>query len=151
MPPGLSKRNRPAASDFQGIPDYDPSMSHRARQRAKILLLIFCLLFQQVALAALACTQASAPPPPMPPGMEHCAQMDMAPIQAESPVLCEKHCVPDLTLTTDHATPTVPMLALPPAFSLVLSEPVSHVAHHVDVPIARSDPPPRLRYCSLQI
>ena len=123
------------------------------RRRRMLLgaLLIAGLLFQQVAVAALACARTSAPPLPMPAGMEHCAQMDMAPVQAESPALCEKHCAPDLSLLTDKAAPSVPTLALPPSFLLVLETPRSHVAQQVEVPISRSDPPPRLRYCSLQI
>ena len=126
-------------------------MSRRARHRLKILALIFCLLFQQVALAAYACTQSLKTPPAMPAGMEHCTQMDMASAQADSPALCEKHCVPDLPVPTGATVPSVPTLALLPVFSLVLCEPVSHVAQQVEVPIARSDPPPRLRYCSLLI
>jgi hypothetical protein len=127
-------------------------MFRRARTRFRVSLLVLAsLLLQQVAMAAYACELAEAAPPPMPPGMEHCAQMDMAPAQAESPALCGKHCVPDLTLVTDHATPGVPAPVMASAFSLVFSEPVSHVTRQVEVPIARSDPPPRLRYCSLQI
>ena len=123
------------------------------RRRRTLLgaLLIASLLFQQVAMAAIACAKAEAAPPPMPPGMEHCAQMDMAPVQAESPALCDKHCAPDLSLLSDTAAPSVPALALPPVFELVLDAPASHVAQHVEVPISRSDPPPRLRYCSLLI
>jgi hypothetical protein len=123
------------------------------RRRRTLLgaLLIASLLVQQVAMAATACAKSAAPPPPMPPGMEHCAQMDMAPAQAESPPLCEKHCAPDLSLLTDTAAPSVPALALPPAFALVLDVPASQVVQRVEVPISRSDPPPRLRYCSLQI
>ena len=123
------------------------------RRRRALLgaLLVASLLFQQVAVAALACARTASPPPPMPPGMEHCAQMDMAPIQAETPALCEKHCAPDLSPPADSAALSVPALALPPAFALVLLTPVSHVAQQVEVPIARWDPPPRLRYCSLQI
>jgi len=123
------------------------------RRRRSLLgaLLIASLLFQQVAMAAIACAKAEAQPPRMPPGMEHCAQMDMAPVQAESPALCDKHCAPDQSLLTDTAAPSVPALALPPAFELVLDVPASHVAQHVEVPISRSDPPPRLRYCSLLI
>ncbi len=124
-------------------------MFRRARTRFRLSLLVLAsLLLQQVAMVAYACELVEAVPPPMPAGTEHCAQMDMAPVQAESPALCGKHCVPDLTLLTDANAPSVPMLALPPAFSLVLSPPASQVAQQVEVPIARSDPPPRLRYCS---
>jgi hypothetical protein len=123
----------------------------RRRRTLLVALLIASLLFQQVAVAAMACAKAAAPPPPMPAGMEHCAQMDMTPGQAESPALCAKHCAPDLSLLTDTAAPGVPAMALPPAFALVLDVPASQVAQQVAVPIARSDPPPRLRYCSLLI
>jgi hypothetical protein len=123
----------------------------RRRRTLLVALVIASLLFQQVAMAAIACAKAEAQPPPMPPGMEHCAQMNMAPTQAESPALCEKHCAPDLSLLTDSTAPGVPALALPPAFALVLDVPASHVAQQGEVPISRSDPPLRLRYCSLLI
>ena len=127
-------------------------MFRRARTRLRLSLLVLAsLLFQQVAMAAYACELVDAAPPPMPVGMEHCAQMDMAPPQAESPALCEKHCAPDLSLLTDATPPSVPTLALPPSFALVLHAPARDAAQYVDVPISRSDPPPRLRYCSLLI
>ena len=123
------------------------------RRRRPLLgaVLIASLLFQQVAVAAFACAGSLEPPPPPPPGMEHCAQMDMAPAQVQAPALCEEHCAPDRSVLADTAAPGVPALALPPAFPLVLDAPASHVAQQVEVPIARSDPPPRLRYCSLLI
>ena len=122
------------------------------RRRRPLLgaVLIASLLFQQVAVAAFACARSLEPPPP-PPGMEHCAQMDMAPAQVQAPALCEEHCAPDRSVLADTAAPGVPALALPPAFPLVLDAPASHVAQQGEVPIARSDPPPRLRYCSLLI
>jgi hypothetical protein len=122
------------------------------RRRALLgVLLITGLLFQQVAVAAFACAKMPTPPPPVPAGMDHCAQMDMTPVQAESPALCEQHCAPDLSLLTETAALSVPTLAPPLWYSLVLETPVAHVAQRVEVPIARSDPPPRLRYCSLLI
>lgn len=123
----------------------------RRRRTVLGLLLIASLLFQQVAVAAFACTLASAPPPAMPAGMEHCAQMDSGPAQVESPALCAKHCAPDSSVVSDTAAPGVPALALPPMFPLVLAAPGPHVAMLAHVPLVRSDPPPRLRYCSLQI
>ncbi|MGH8029818.1 MAG: hypothetical protein ACREO3_07785 [Arenimonas sp.] len=126
-------------------------MFRRPRIRLRIaIVLIASLLFQQVAVAAYACAKAAAPPPP-PPGMEHCAQMGMAPAATQSPALCEKHCAPDLSLTTDATAPTVPPPLLPPSFSLVLDEPSAQAAHRIEAPISRSDPPPRLRFCSLLI
>jgi hypothetical protein len=127
-------------------------MFRRPRTRVRLSLLVLAsLLFQQVAMTAYACELVRTTPPPMPAGMEHCVQMDMAPTQAESPALCEKHCAPDLTLLTDAAAPSVPAMVLPPSFALVVHSPTMDAAQHEDVPLSRSDPPPRLRYCSLQI
>lgn len=128
-------------------------MTRRTRHRLRIALLaIICLLSQQVALAAYFCpldqmpaqTEAMAEP---------CAEMAMAQQQdKDNPVLCQKHCSPDFTVTTDAAKLSVPPLALPP---LILApaamQSTSRVAIQADVPIARSDPPPRLRFCSLLI
>jgi hypothetical protein len=127
-------------------------MLRRARTRFRLSLLVLAsLLFQQVAMAAYACELVEAAPPPMPAGMAHWAQLDLAPVHAESPALCEKHCAPDLTLLTDTAAPSVPAMVLPPSFALVLHVPAMDATQYDDVPISRSDPPPRLRYCSLLI
>ena len=127
-------------------------MFRRARTRFRLSLLVLAsLLFQQVAVSAYACELVRSSPPPMPAGMEHCAQMNMAPAQAQSPALCEKHCTPDLTLLSDTAALHVPAMALPPSFEVVLHAPAMVAAQYDEVPISRSDPPPRLRYCSLLI
>jgi hypothetical protein len=81
----------------------------------------------------------------------HCAEMGMKQAQ-DNPALCQKHCTPDVSVTSDHVSRTVPMLALAPlVFALVLAQPVSHIVVQAEVPIAPSDPPPRLRFCSLLI
>lgn len=128
-------------------------MPRRARQRLRLRIAvaaILCLLLQQLALAAYACTVTQAPPEPVA-AAGHCAEMGMAP-QQDNPVLCEKHCNPDRVVTADIAKLSVLPLALPPAaFGPVLAQSVSHAAVQTRAPIARSDPPPRLRYCSLLI
>ena len=126
-------------------------MTRRARQRFRIVVvLIFCLLFQQAALAAYSC-----PLEQMPAGTsamaEHCAGMGMKQAQ-DNPALCQKHCVPDTSVAADHVSPAVPALALPPAaHPLVLVQEISHVTVQAEVRIARSDPPSRLRFCTLLI
>lgn len=126
-------------------------MFWRDRHRRRIALAVtLCLLFQLVAMAAYACTLTQMPADPVVMA-EDCAGMGMEQAQ-EAPALCAKHCAPDLTVLADHAAPSVPALALPPpVFALMLAQPVSHVALTAEVPIDRSDPPPRLRYCSLLI
>ena len=119
-------------------------MTRRHRHRLRIVLLtIFCLLFQQAALAAYLCPVEQVPAYKS--AMSgHCAQMDMAQVPT-NPALCDKHCNPDHQLVTDAASLSVP------AFAPVLVETGSHVVLCDEVPIARSDPPARLRYCSLLI
>ena len=126
-------------------------MFRRSRRRFCLSLLVLAsLLFQHVAVAAYAC--APAPPPPrMPAGMEHCAAMPAESASIPATPLCQKHCAPDQTLLADHAALHVPALAPPPLFALVLDAPAAQATHRPEVPISRSDPPPRLRYCSLLI
>ena len=126
-------------------------MRLRLRHRLKIsTLVLLSLLFQQAALAAYACPTVLMPPA-MEAMAEHCAEMGM-PRAQDNPALCAKHCAPDLATTVDHTQLSVPTLALPPtAFAPVLLRATSLVAGRSEVPLARSDPPPRLRYCSLLI
>lgn len=126
-------------------------MNRHVRQRFRIVLaMVFCLLFQQAALAAYLCPLEQMPAETSAMA-EHCAEMGMEQAQ-DNPALCQKHCSPDVLVTADHVSPTVPALALaPPIHALVLVQPISHIAVLAEVPIASSDPPPRLRFCSLLI
>ena len=126
-------------------------MFWRDRNRRRIALATFgCLLFQQVAMAAYACTLTQMPAEPVVMA-EDCAGMGMEQAR-DAPALCAKHCSPDQTVLADHVAPSVPALALPPpVFYLALNGSASHLAQVADVPVDRSDPPPRLRYCSLLI
>lgn len=125
-------------------------MPARDRQRLRIcLVVVLCLFFQQMAVAAYACTM---------PRMvdvtllgEACDAMEgmeMAPSQ-DAPALCVQHCAPDPSVLSDLATPGVPMLTFPPIKRDLLRLPSAW--HATGVAIVRSDPPPRLRYCSLLI
>jgi hypothetical protein len=127
------------------------AMTRRARQRLRITIgVIFCLLFQQVALAAYACQMETMPPQTAAMGA-HCAEMGMQQAQ-DNPILCAKHCAPDRSTAADHAKLSVPALMLPPlAFAPVLFTSVARDTTTDRVALTRSDPPPRLRYCSLLI
>ncbi len=128
-----------------------PPMTGRTRHRLRIALLaIFCLLFQQAALAAYRCPMA-----PMPSELsamaEHCAEMGMEQAR-DNPGLCEKHCNPDHSVAADAIKLSVPPLALPPlVMPPVFVQSISRGTVQTDVPIAQSDPPPRLLFCSLLI
>jgi hypothetical protein len=122
----------------------------RARHRFFVALIVIgSLLFQQVAVAAYACDPAARSSSSAP--ASHCEHTQKA-APAKSSPLCEKHCTPDLTVLTDTASLGVPALALPPmVFTLVVHEPAATLTESDSVPLTRSDPPPRLRYCSLLI
>lgn len=126
-------------------------MSRTSRQRLRIaFVVIACLLFQQVALAAYSCTLAQPPPNPL--AMSgHCAQMGMVQ-QSSTPALCEQHCAPDRSVACDRLLPSVPALAMPAVlFAPVALQTASPMQLAGDVPVDGSDSPPRLRYCSLLI
>lgn len=127
-------------------------MGLNSRHRLRVVLtIILCLLFQQVAMAAYACALPAMPVDPAV-MIEDCSAMGMERAQV-SPALCAKHCTPDAAVVLDHATPSVPPLALPAAIALLWpaasADPRPVCAPRVA--IDRSDPPPRLRYCSLLI
>jgi hypothetical protein len=130
---------------------YDLSMLFRSRHRFVVALIVVgSLLFQQVAVAAYACDPAARSQAPAP--THHCEHAQKAPAPNASSPLCEKHCTPDLTVLTDTAALGVPALALPPVvFTLVVHEPAAPLTFGDTVSLTRSDPPPRLRYCSLLI
>ncbi len=119
------------------------------------MLLVVSLLFQQLTLAAFACM-------PMPAAHDHamashatmgeaCAEAGMGQAPHAAP-LCEKCCSPDRMLAAAQVALQVPALGLPPvAFALLAPQPAGSPTPATDVAIARSDQPPRLRYCRLLI
>ena len=136
-------------------------MPRTRRQRSVIVLLLTaCLLLQQVAMSALACTMPLLPAAAASVAMQtesgmtvECLAMMAAgqPMHATDAV-CEKHCSPDATSASTTSIPTVPALALPPLLHLVALAPATHSRNDSsDAFFARSDPPTRLRYCRLLI
>lgn len=123
----------------------------RGHRRLRIALaVVLCLLFQQVAMAAYACTSRDMPPDPVAMA-EDCTETGMGAV-SEVPAVCADHCAPDVAVMTDAGAPQVPALVLPPQhFPHVVLAPRAKLALHGPVPLDRSDPPPRLRYCSLLI
>lgn len=112
-------------------------------------MLLLSLLLQQAAMAAYACPLEQMPQQKAMP--QTCAGMGMQQAR-DNPALCAKHCAPDLATATAHAALTVPASLLPPTgLPPVLQAQLHQGVARAAVPIARSDPPPRLRYCSLLI
>lgn len=125
-------------------------MHRHGHHRFRIaIVVVLCLLFQQVAIAAYACPLERSPVVPAALATT-CASMDME-RALQSPMLCIKHCMPDRSVAADHAVLGVPALALPAVVYALQVQSRSQIALTPQVPVSRSDPPPRLRYCSLQI
>lgn len=126
-------------------------MRLRIRHRFRIAVaVLLCLLFQQAAMVAYACPLQEMPPD-LAVMAEHCAEMGMQRAQ-DNPVLCEKHCDPDTLVSADQAKLSVP--ALPSSaqpLTPALLTPAVHVEPYRVAAVARSQPPPRLRFCSLLI
>ncbi len=122
-----------------------PFRSPRTLCRVALTVLL-TLLLQQVAMAGYACPLVLAPVQQHE-MMAECDGMEME----DAPALCEKHCNPDDSTAPDLKLLSVPALALPPArFALPQSLNPLPLAY-ASVPVCKSDPPPLLRFCSLQI
>ena len=122
------------------------SVLYRRRPRRFIALLaVLCLLGQQFALAAYACPLLAGAPLTMDSDCQQGMPMTRSP-------LCAQHCSPTTSATPDNRTPSVPALALPPSPPLLVAAFVTTRPRDVPFAITRIfEPPPRLRYCSLQI
>jgi hypothetical protein len=122
----------------------------RSKRLTIALLAILCLLLQQAALAAYLC--------PIDTGrlavttmMGDCAAMHQS-HEVNDAGLCVKHCHPERASAADAARLAVPPLALPPVvFPVTTIQSATRAIRSGEVAIARSDPPPRLQYCSLLI
>ena len=131
----------------------------RLSRRRRVLvagIVMFCLLFQQLAMAAYVCT--------LPAGQavaamtRHCADMHMdssgrAPAHSNPDPRCDEHCASHVSATPDARVPMVPPLALPPA-PPALPGTIADVPEQAVLPDASRfppEPPPSLRFCSLLI
>lgn len=122
-------------------------------------LALFCLLFQQLAMAGYACSSPGAAA-----GVamtNDCAAMGMGMAPAKAPLpqhvsidpRCAQHCAGNAVSTHDARLPGVPALGLA-SVSPVVPGSVAQVVDRLPLPdtaLHRSDPPPALRYCSLLI
>ncbi|HXD36090.1 MAG TPA: hypothetical protein VN624_05515 [Rhodanobacter sp.] len=131
----------------------------RPRTRRRLAWLVaLVLLWQQVAVAAYACTTVPALPAAVATQADSMAAMDDGcagmPAAPADP-LCRQHCQPDHATQVDARTASVPFNALaspPPALlSVAIVAPLSHrTLAHLDR--LRAPPPiPRLLFCSLLI
>lgn len=120
---------------------------------------LFCLLFQQLAMAAYVCTLATAPTNVVMAG--DCAGMDTGsaaegstPPNAGMDPRCAQHCGGNTMSAHDVSPPTVPALVLAAASPTLLGTAAHAAQHQVTLPntaLHRPDRPPMLRFCSLLI
>jgi hypothetical protein len=109
---------------------------------------MFCLLFQQLAMAAYVCAMPSP-----------CADVSMqaaanhgSDVHTGDP-RCAEHCADHTSATPDARLPTVPPLLLPADWPALTDTLVDRpdLAALPDTTLLRPDPPPSLRYCTLLI
>lgn len=142
---------------------YDTSamrMRFHISYRRRVLwtgIVLFCLLFQQMAMAAYVCTLPTKPTDTIMTG--DCAAMGMASkakasLPHQSPdARCAEHCAGNSTSAHDIRLPAVPPPLLPLASPTLLGT-IMHAPDRAplpDVALHRPDPPPTLRFCSLLI
>jgi len=119
---------------------------------------LFCLLFQQPAMATYICTLPTVSTNVVMTG--DCAGMGMS-SAAKTPTShhlgtdprCAEHCAGITVSAHDASPPTVPPLLLACAAPRLLGI-VAHAPHQVALPntaLRRPDPSPTLRFCSLLI
>jgi hypothetical protein len=117
-----------------------------------VLLAVLSLLFQQVALAAYACSTVDMPVANA--GMTaHCDGMPMA-HDPQNQALCPAHCTHPALATQDAHAPTVPPLLLPallPAPIVLAMLPATHSVHDRAAVWRLSGIPPALRFRVLLI
>jgi hypothetical protein len=129
----------------------------RRRHRVRLTwLMLFALLFQQLALAAHACEPGTA---------DLAYGIAAADVATTSPddcdhapgtpdhdagMLCVKHCAPDQATAHDLTASRVP--ALPPVeFGVARLSRAAGGTLDLGIPAALADPPPLRRFCSLLI
>lgn len=119
-------------------------------------MVVFCLLFQQLAMAAYVCTLSAPPAATLMAG--DCAAMGMssghqASEHQRSDPRCAEHCADHVTATPDARLPAVPPLLLAPGPPTLLGT-IAEVPGQAALPdptVRRAEPPPTLRFCSLLI
>jgi hypothetical protein len=134
-----------------------PRIRLTRRHRAlRIGLAMFCLLFQQLTMAAYVCTVPAQTTQMAMTGACAGMAMDAKPHHAAMHVgdpRCAEHCADQASATPDARVPVLPPLLLPtdwPALTATLMDRPERVALP-DPSLLRPDPPPLLRFCSLLI
>lgn len=132
---------------------------HISRRRRVLWtgIVLFCLLFQQLAMAAYVCTLPTKPADTMMTG--DCATMGMTSsakgsFQHQSmDARCAEHCAGNATSAHDVRLPAVPPLLLPLASPTLLGTIVHAPDQAVlpDIALHPPEPPPTLRFCTLLI
>lgn len=117
--------------------------------------MLFCLLFQQMVMAAYVCNLPNTPIRAAA-IVSDCSAMQMSGAQLGHPAdpRCTEHCAQHVPSPSDARAPTVPPLLLPAAFAGLTPGLLQSPAQRADLPdpaVHRPDPPPTLRFCSLLI
>ncbi len=125
----------------------------RARRPRIAWLTLVLLLSQQISLTAYACPVPEALPAAAQsvPAMVDCEEMEMP--DPSAPALCDQHCESDHVATPDLKPLQLPAMTLHLVHVALVEPPQPSIGSGYDgnIPLARSDPPLTLRFCSLLI
>jgi hypothetical protein len=133
---------------------------HLSRRRRILWIgaVLFCLLFQQLAMAAYVCTGSAMPGGTSMTGdcaaaMGGGAMAKATQAQHSPDPRCTEHCADHATTAHDARLPAVPPLLLPSASPVLLGS-IAHAPEQAALPdpaLRRPEPPPMLRFCALLI
>lgn len=130
-------------------------LRRRHRRVLWIGVALFCLLFQQVAMATYVCTlpETQRTVALTDTCAEMMANLAHGPTHTQKDPRCAEHCAPNQPSQSDARAPTVPPLVLPFLSPLALGT-VAIVPERSALPDPvqqRPQPPPTLRFCTLLI
>lgn len=127
----------------------------RRRRTLWVWAVLFCLLFQQLAMASYVCTPPTIPAHAALTGecaaMRTGSKVSSAHVHATSDPRCDEHCSNNVTSSQDAHALTVPPVLLPSQSPVLLGTSAPALRALPSISKYRSDPPPMLRFCTLLI
>jgi hypothetical protein len=127
---------------------------HRRPSRWTALIALFCLLFQQAAMATYLCPMKLAVAQAAVRTNEHAHCRSTAVVDRDDPARCQQHCHP-VNVSADHAAAlTVPMALAAESWAveaLLHTTPVSAEGRYRAIDPRAAAPPLTVQHCTFQI
>lgn len=127
---------------------------HRRPSRWTALIALFCLLFQQAAMATYLCPMKLAAAQAAAQTDEHAHCRSTAVVDRDDPARCQQHCHP-VNVSADHAAaPTVPVALAAESWAVAAAlrtTPASAEGCYRAIEPHAAAPPLTVQYCTFQI